>query len=91
MLLQTEMQKKEYAAILDKINAIQIYRHDPRHHLTALNTLLHENNLGEAEKYLGKLNNQLDGTVIEKHCENYVVNIILSSYINRARDEGIEV
>lgn len=91
MILQTEMQKKEYAAILDKLNAAQIYRHDMKHHINALSALLHENNLGEAEKYLGKLSDRLNDTVIEQYCENYVVNAILSSYISKAREEGIEV
>lgn len=91
MLLQTEMQKKEYMAIQDKINAIQIYRHDFRHHVNALNALLDENNLVEAKKYLGKLSDRLTRTIIEKYCENYVVNIILSSYITRAREGNIEV
>jgi hypothetical protein len=91
MLLQTEMQKKEYTAIQDKIEANQIYRHDIRHHINALNALLDENNLVEAKKYLSKMSNQLSSTVIEKYCENYVVNIILSSYINRAREGDIEV
>jgi len=91
MILQNEMQKKEYAAIHDKISAIQIYRHDIRHHINVVSAMLHENNLGEAEKYLGKLSGQMNKTVIEKYCENYVVNIILSSYISRAREENIEV
>ena len=91
MLLQTEMQKKEYAAILDKLNAIQIYRHDMRHHINALNTLVDENNTAEAKKYLSKLSDRLASTVIEKYCENYVVNVILSSYINRARKGNIAV
>jgi two-component system, LytTR family, sensor histidine kinase AgrC len=91
MRLQTEMQKKEYDAILDKLSAAQIYRHDMKHHINALNTLLRENNLGEAEKYLGKLSDRLNDTVIEQYCENYVVNVILSSYISKAKEEGIEV
>ena len=91
MMLQTEMQKKEYAAILDKLNAAQIYRHDMKHHIHVLNAMLHENNPLEAEKYLGRLSDRLSDTVIEKHCENYVVNAILSTYISKAREEGIEV
>ncbi len=91
MLMQTEMQKKEYAAILDKLNDAQIYRHDMKHHIHVLNAMLHENNPKEAEKYLSKLSDRLNDTVIEKHCENYVVNAILSFYISKAREEGIEV
>ena len=62
-----------------------------RHHINTLNALLRENNTGEAGKYLCRLSGLLDDTVIEKHCENYVVNVILSSYIGRAREEGIRV
>lgn len=91
ILLQTEMQKKEYEVILDKINAIQIYRHDMRHHINVLNTLIQVSDFDEAQKYLGQLSNQINTTVIEKYCENYVVNAILSSYISRAREENIEV
>lgn len=91
MLLQAEMQKKEYAAIQDKVTATQIYRHDLRHHINAMNAFLDESNLVEAKRYLGKLSDRLTSTVIEKYCENYVVNVILSSYINRAREEHIQV
>ena len=91
MLMQTEMQKKEYDAILDKLNNAQIYRHDMKHHIYALNALLRENNVSEAEKYLAKLSGRLNETAIERFCENFVINAILSSYIGKARDEGIEV
>ena len=91
ILLQTEMQKKEYNAILDKVSAAQIYRHDMRHHIQALYTMLHENKPVEAEKYLGKLSDKINDTAIEQFCENYVVNAILSYYINKAREVGIQV
>lgn len=91
MILQTEMQKKEYDAILDKLTHAQIYRHDMKHYINALSALLRDNNISEAEKYLGKLSDKLNDTVIEKYCENYVVNAILSFYISKARGEGIEV
>ena len=91
MLIQTDMQKKEYIAIMDKINAIQIYRHDMRHHINAINTFLNDNNISEAQKYLNKLTDNLSKTIIEKYCDNYGVNVILSSYIKKAKDEQIDV
>lgn len=91
MLLQTDLQKKEYTAIMDKVNDIQIYRHDMRHHINAINAFLQDNNIFEAQKYLINLNRNLSETVIEKYCENYGVNVILSSCIKKAKDEHIEV
>jgi sensor histidine kinase regulating citrate/malate metabolism len=91
MLMQADLQKKDYNAIMDKVNAIQIYRHDMRHHINAINTFLQDNNISEAQKYLSNLNSNFSKTVIEKYCENYDVNVILSSYIQKAKDEHIEV
>jgi len=91
ILVQTDLQKKEYEAILDKIKATQIYRHDMRHHINLINAFLADNNIDEANKYLVKLDNNLKHTVIRQYCENYVINVILSSYIGRAEAEHIEV
>lgn len=91
VLIQTEMQRKEYNALMEKINAIKIYRHDIRHHINAVNTFLNNNNITEARHYLRKMNENLDKTVVEQYCDNYVVNVILSSYISNAKNENIEV
>lgn len=91
LLINTEMQKIEYQAMTDKLSAVQIYRHDMKHHINAINSFLYENNVLEAQKYLGKLNVNLSNTIIEKYCENFVVNVILSSYINKAKKEDINV
>ncbi|HEY5561926.1 MAG TPA: GHKL domain-containing protein [Clostridiaceae bacterium] len=91
MLIQTDMEKKEYNAIMDKINANQIYRHDMKHHIDILSTLLQDKNIMEAQKYLSKLSDNLNEIVVEKYCENYRINVILSSYISKARKENINV
>jgi hypothetical protein len=91
MLLQTELQKKEYTAIMEKVNGIRIYRHDMKHQIDTISTFLNDSNLSEAQKYLSKLGNNFSKTVIENYCENYGANCILSSYISRAKDEQINV
>ena len=90
MRLQTDIQKKQYNALVDKVNVAQIYRHDMRHHINAVTAYLNDSNIAEAQKYLGKLNVSLNETVVEKYCENYGVNVILSSYISKAKEEQIE-
>ena len=91
ILIQTEMQKKEYDAIMDKVNATQVYRHDMRHHINVIHAFLTDNNISEAENYLTKLNVNLSNIVVKQYCENYMLNVILSSYISKANDENIEV
>jgi hypothetical protein len=91
ILIQTEMQKKEYDAIMDKVNATQVYHHDMRHHINVIHAFLTDNNISEAENYLTKLNVNLSNIVVKQYCENYMLNVILSSYISKANDENIEV
>ena len=89
--IQSEMYKKEYNAMMDNIHSSKIYRHDTKHHLSAINAFLNDNNVAEAQKYIGKLDDTLNKSVVEKYCENYIINAILSAYINKAKKEQIEV
>ena len=89
--LQSDMYKREYAAIMDHIHSGKIYRHDMKHHLNAINAFLNDNNILEAQKYIGKLDDSLSKSVVEKYCENYIMNAMLSAYINKAKKEQIEV
>jgi sensor histidine kinase regulating citrate/malate metabolism len=52
---------------------------------------LNDNNVSDAQKYIHKLTGNLNETVLEKYCDNYEVNVILSSYIKKAQQEQIEV
>lgn len=91
ILMQADLQKKEYNAIMDKVAVTKIFRHDMRHHINVINAFLQDKNISEAQKYLINLDSNLSETVIKEYCENYSVNAILSSYIEKAKDEQIEV
>lgn len=68
-----------------------IYRHDMRHHLNLIDAYLADNNKAEARKYIKEVGNTIEDAVVEKYCNNYSVNLILHSYISKAKDEGIAV
>lgn len=89
--VQTDMYKKQYEAMVDNINSVKIYRHDMKYHLSAIDAFLNDNNFTAAKKYMRKLNNDLNTIIVKKFCDNYVVNVILSSYIQKARNEQIAV
>ncbi len=89
--LQTDMYKNQYEAMIDSINSMKILRHDMKHHLNAIEAFMNDGRIEEAQNYMGKLNKDLNTTTVEQFCENYVVNVFLSSYIQKARNEGIAV
>ncbi len=68
-----------------------IYRHDLRHHLHVLNGYLADNKPAEMKKYLTDIEKDLDDAVTVKFCDNDAVNLILSSYIQKAKEELITV
>lgn len=91
VMLQLDMHKKEYETLQASINTMKICRHDMKHYLNAIDTLIGDNNPVEAQKFIRSIDNSLENTVLERYCENYFVNVILSSYIKKAKDEQIEV
>lgn len=68
-----------------------LYRHDMRHHLNLINSYLVDNNKEAAQKYIKEVEKAIEGAVVEKYCRNYTVNLILSSYIAKAKHEQITV
>ena len=68
-----------------------LYRHDMRHHLNLINSYLVDNNKDAAQKYMAEVEKTIVDATVEKYCSNYTVNLILSSYITKARSEQITI
>ncbi|MGE5371905.1 MAG: GHKL domain-containing protein [Solirubrobacterales bacterium] len=68
-----------------------IYRHDMRHHLNLINAYLSDNNKVAAQKYITEVEQTIASAEVEKYCNNYTVNLILYSYIDKAKKVGITV
>ena len=91
MILQAKLQKMEYTSITDKMEDAKIMRHDMKHHLNIINTLLNDKNYIETKTYIQTLEHNLSDTIVEIFCDNYAVNVILSSLVSKARNENITV
>ena len=76
-------------ALEDSQEKTLIYRHDMRHHLSLINAYLTDNNIEAAKKYTTEVEKTINGAVVEKYCSNYAVNLILSAYIAKAKNEEI--
>lgn len=67
-----------------------IYRHDLRHHLHFLQECIRENQLDQAMQYMEDICDGLDKIPVKKYCENEALNLILSSYLDKASEQHIE-
>jgi len=68
-----------------------IYRHEMRHHLNLIAAYLADNNMAAAQKYITGVENAIESATVETYCSNYTVNLILYSYILKAKNEQIAV
>jgi len=68
-----------------------IYRHDLRHHLQYLSTCIRENHTDEALAYITKINRDIEATQVRQYCENTSVNLILSAYVTKAKNNDIDI
>ena len=67
---------------------MSILRHDTRHHLSAIRTLIQQGESDKALEYLNEVSQTYDDTVIKTYCKNEMVNSVLSIYNSRLRNGG---
>jgi hypothetical protein len=91
LIAQVSAAQTHLEALKESQEKTVIYRHDMRHHLKLLSGYLADNNREAAQKYISDVGNAIEETVVEQFCENYTVNLILSSHIKKANNEGIKV
>jgi hypothetical protein len=68
-----------------------IYRHDLRHHLQYISANISENHTEEALTYIAQINKAVDAIQIKQYCENTSVNLILSTYVTKAKNNHIDI
>ena len=66
-----------------------IYRHDMRHHLNLINALLADDNKEAAQKYIADVSQSIEDSVVKSYCSNYAINLILNSFLTKAKEEEI--
>ena len=68
-----------------------IYRHDIRPHLSYLNACITENKAKEAADYINQTFDAMDRMKLEQYSINEPINLIISSYVGRAREKDISI
>lgn len=67
-----------------------IYHHDMRHHLTVIDGYLSMGNTDKAKEYIQKVID-VNAVTPKRYCENETVNLLCSSFSNRAQRQGIRL
>lgn len=81
--------KKEIEQLSQSQKQAAIYRHDLRHHLNFLQTCLVENRPTEALRYIREIDSSLRFSSLKRYCIDDSMNLILSSYADKALDHNI--
>jgi len=97
----SELQKREYAASVKAETLMQNYeqlgahfheiqrlKHDMRNHLSMLRIFLKDNRVEEAQNYLEKYSDEVDGITEAVYHEDYIVNAVAHDLLQRSKTIG---
>ena len=87
--IQTNQSIKEIAEIKRSEYEISLIRHDMRHFLSNVSTLIENKDYARAQDYIQKVIEVTNKTAVHKFCENKMINMIVSSYESRMKDRSI--
>lgn len=87
--MKQEQAEKEIEAIKRGEYAVSLLRHDMRHFLLNISAFIEEGENEKALAYIRQVIAATDKTATQKYCKNEIVNMILSSYERRIRENGI--
>jgi len=84
-----ESVKRQYAAVAESEEKMEILRHDMRHVIKNISSLLSSGDTAAALEFLSKQDTAYKKAAIKKYCENTTINAILSYYFNMLEEDGI--
>ena len=67
------------------------YRHDMRHHLTAINAFLAADRPRQAEEYIRQVQSDIEAITPKRFCDNELVNLLCSSFSAKAEHMGVRL
>lgn len=92
-LLEAEL--KQSQAEIDALRLAErqttVYRHDMRHHLNMIEGLLSTGQPQEAAEYIQRVQADIAAITPQRFCENALVNLLCSSYCNKAEGLGVRL
>lgn len=88
MATQFRQAQMEFASLRQMQQSVATYRHDMRHHFALLHNLALKGRIEEIKDYLRAAQSDMDAITPVRFCENETVNLILSSFTDKAKQSG---
>lgn len=87
--LQLKQSVHEISTLRESQELTRQYRHDLRHHLQYISACIENHQEEQAQKYISGICKEIEAQRVECYCENEAANLIFSSFVGRARNDGI--
>ncbi|NCA67175.1 MAG: GHKL domain-containing protein [Clostridia bacterium] len=86
-----EAVKHQYAAVEKAERKMEILRHDTRHFIENISSLIKSGDVSAALDFIGKKDSDYKKIIIEKYCENSTINAILTHYFALIKNDCISL
>lgn len=87
--IQFRHAQAEFASLRKIQQNAAAYRHDMRHHLSLLQSMVSEGRIDALKDYLQTVQSDMDNITPVRFCKNETINIILSSFAAKAKQAQI--
>ena len=87
---QLAAEREQYGALKTSLETDKRYRHDIKHHFSAIAELAYKGSNRAIAEYVETLGAKLTDAETKWYCVNNVVNAVLSAFVKRAEELGIE-
>lgn len=88
---QLDAAKTQISVINEAQTQAAIYRHDMRHNLTTIDAFLSTEHVQQARDYIKEVQGGIDALALQHFCENDLVNLLCSSFSDKAKRTGIRL
>lgn len=89
MEMQLISLQKEIDQVRNSEQTLAILRHDMRHHLNLILSMLNQNHPEKAISYIQEIGTAYDDTIVTRYCKNETLNSVISIYKTRFLERNI--
>ena len=90
MEMQLISLQKEIEQVRNSEQTLAILRHDMRHHLNLILSMLNQNHPEKAISYIQGIGTAYDDTIVTRYCKNETLNSVISIYKTRFLERSID-